>query len=80
MKISLVNGNLDGMANGLDDYLTRLAEVATARGHKAKSFTLRDMDIRYCTGCIQCWVRTPGECVMQDDMPALHRAFVHSDV
>jgi multimeric flavodoxin WrbA len=80
MKIGIVNGNPGGMRNGLDEYLERLGEVATVRGHKVKLFVLRDMDIKDCTGCTMCWVQTPGECVFEDDTPLLHRAFVHADV
>ena len=54
--------------------------LATARGHSVKSFTLRDMDIKYCTGCFGCWVKTPGQCVVKDDAPLLLRALVHADL
>ena len=41
---------------------------------------LRDMDLRRCTGCFGCWVKTPGVCAAADDHEVLVRGYVHSDV
>lgn len=30
-------------------------------------FKLRDMNINYCQGCWDCWVKTPGICSIKDD-------------
>ncbi|XMB71663.1 NAD(P)H-dependent oxidoreductase [Mycoplasmatota bacterium WC30] len=30
-------------------------------------FRLRDMNINYCCGCWDCWVKTPGRCAIKDD-------------
>ncbi|MCK4552513.1 MAG: flavodoxin family protein [Tenericutes bacterium] len=30
-------------------------------------FRLRDMNINYCQGCWDCWVKTPGRCGIKDD-------------
>jgi multimeric flavodoxin WrbA len=67
MKITILNGNPDAADNGFDGYLARLAEKLEAGGHETVLFTLRDMDIRYCTGCFGCWGKTPGTCSMGDD-------------
>lgn len=32
-----------------------------------KYFVLRDMNINFCTGCWDCWVKTPGRCSLKDD-------------
>lgn len=37
-------------------------------------------DIHYCTGCFGCWIKTPGECVMKDDIAVINRAMMNSDV
>ncbi len=80
MKICIFNGNPGDIGGALDAYLSRFEALATERGHSVKSFTLRDMDIKYCTGCFGCWVKTPGECVVKDDGGTLIRAFVHADL
>lgn len=43
-------------------------------------FTLRKMDIKYCTGCWSCWLKTPGECPLKDEMPQILKSFIHSDL
>ena len=43
-------------------------------------FRLRDMDIKYCTGCWNCWVKTPGVCMHQDQMPDILRSIINSDL
>lgn len=37
-------------------------------------FKLNDMHILPCRSCGSCGVRTPGECVLKDDMPTILRA------
>ena len=41
---------------------------------------LREMAIKYCTGCFSCWVKTPGECVFKDDSHEVCRSYINSDL
>jgi len=43
-------------------------------------FILRDMTIAYCTGCFECWVRTPGICKATDAGHDVARAVIRSDL
>ncbi len=36
-------------------------------------------DLAYCAGCFGCWVKTPGECVLRDDIAHINRAIMNSD-
>lgn len=45
---------------------TILAELASS-GWEAQGFVLRDLRIARCTGCFNCWTRTPGVCVIADE-------------
>ncbi len=39
-----------------------------------------DLDIRPCRGCLSCWARTAGECVIKDDqMPMLKEKIENAD-
>jgi multimeric flavodoxin WrbA len=56
-----------------------LAEFGRARGWAATTLALRGLQIAPCTGCFGCWLRTPGECVNDDDGRDMLRQLVQSD-
>ena len=37
-------------------------------------------DIGHCLGCYACWTKTPGQCVIKDDMAELIQKYVHADL
>jgi hypothetical protein len=80
MNILILNGNRDAGARSFDRYLASLAKELAGRGHLARVMTLRDLDIRYCTGCWTCWLKTPGECVHRDDMASVYKAVMAADL
>ncbi|TFG71263.1 MAG: flavodoxin family protein, partial [Anaerolineales bacterium] len=73
MKIAILDGNPDSADQAFDRYLVELRNVLSNTGHDVTLLMLRDMDIKYCTGCFGCWVKTPGECVVQDDSAVVCR-------
>lgn len=80
MKVTILNGNLDASNTTFDDYLNKLSDSLLSDGNEITTFTLRDMDLKYCRGCWGCWVKTPGECVVQDDTREIRRQYIHSDL
>lgn len=51
-----------------------------ARGCTVERRRVAELDVRACTGCFGCWVRTPGECVIADDARSLAAAVIAADV
>ena len=45
-----------------------IEEIAVGRG-----------DLAFCTGCFGCWIKTPGECVLRDDIAHINRTVMNSD-
>ena len=80
MKTVILNGNPDAAAREFDRYLDSLSGALERRGHAVTRFDLRDMDIKYCTGCWGCWVKTPGECAIADDTVGIRDSFINSDL
>lgn len=80
MKIIILNGNSNPENAAFDNYLRELSHLMESRNHEISVFNLREMDIRYCTGCFACWVKTPGECITQDDSHNICRAYIRSDL
>ncbi len=79
MKITILNGNGNPRDQGFDAYIAQLNTALTAAQHGVTTFTLRDLDIRFCTGCFGCWVKTPGLCVVEDASHAVCREVINSD-
>lgn len=38
------------------------------------------LDIKPCLGCFSCWTKTPGQCVIQDEMQTLYKKIAAADV
>jgi hypothetical protein len=79
MKITILNGNPNGDNAAFDDYLQRLSGELISDDHAVTVFDLRDMDTSYCTGCFDCWVKTPGQCRTADEGHEINRAYINSD-
>lgn len=80
MKIIILNGNSEASNVGFEQYINNYVKALSAKGNEVQVFTLRDMDIKFCSGCWSCWWTTPGRCVFKDDAEKIYRATVHSDI
>ncbi len=79
MRITILNGDpqADSAFCGYADGLTkRLASL----GHTVEEIDLRNLDLKGCSGCFGCWVKTPGECVKRDDSARICRSAINSDL
>jgi multimeric flavodoxin WrbA len=57
-----------------------LIEELESAGVSAKPRVLRETEIRHCVGCFGCWVKTPGECMIDDPARDIARDVVNSDL
>jgi multimeric flavodoxin WrbA len=70
------------------DYQTenyiRLEELITTflegQGLKSEIMKISKDDLAFCMGCFGCWVKTPGECIIDDMMSKINRNYINSDV
>ena len=79
MRITILNGNPNTDNNQFDEYLKDLSDRLESGGRKSTVLQLRDMDVKYCTGCFDCWVKTPGECKVADSSHDICREYINSD-
>lgn len=49
-------------------------------GANVEIVKLKEKKINYCAGCYQCWTKTPGKCIHQDDMGELLKYFDSADL
>lgn len=79
MRIAILNGEPDS-TSAFESYLAEVARSLAASGHAVNPLNLRDLDLKGCSGCFGCWVRTPGECVKRDDGVRVCRAAIEADL
>ncbi len=56
-----------------------IAAVQNLYDEPLKIIALREQSINKCIGCWSCWVKTPGRCVMKDQMADSYNDYVNSD-
>jgi len=54
-------------------------EINQLYGGDLLIFEFQNQEITPCTGCWNCWLKTPGTCVLKDRMSESYGAFVNSD-
>jgi len=79
MRITILDGEPDP-ASPFSVYLSSLACLLTTQGHSVHRIELRTLDLKGCSGCFNCWVRTPGECCKRDASAGICRAVLASDL
>jgi multimeric flavodoxin WrbA len=80
MRIAILNGNPDPGNLKFESYLKSLADLLRAKNHQVSLLALRALDIKYCTGCWSCWLKTPGECPVEDGSREVRRSWVNSEL
>ena len=81
MNILLVNGSPRAERSGTlriaESFVGGISRVCEC---KVDTVALYKKNILPCTGCFSCWSRTPGECVIKDDMEDIRQSVLRSDV
>lgn len=80
MKLTVFNGSPRGEKGNTSVMVEAFLAGARDAGAEAEHIFLVNQKIRPCLGCFGCWVKTPGECAVKDDMAELLRKFVAADI
>lgn len=79
MKIIGINGSPRNKAN-TGQLLNHILEKCEKDGHETKSFQLDRININGCKSCYACKTdKSPGRCVMKDDMNQLLEEILNAD-
>ncbi len=80
MKITAFNGSPRGEKGNTNVLVEEFLQGCENEGGQTENIILKDYTINSCRGCFTCWTKTPGECVIDDDMNELLPSFKNSDV
>jgi multimeric flavodoxin WrbA/putative sterol carrier protein len=69
MKILVISSSpKSGGKSNTELLLNHLARGMREAGGEVRIVKLREKTVRNCLGCFNCWTRTPGRCIQEDDM------------
>ncbi len=71
MKIMIFNGSPRGEWGNTQVMVEAFAKGASQAGADVETVFLAQKEIQHCRGCLSCWLKTPGRCVIKDDMEGL---------
>lgn len=80
MKVTVFNGSPAGINSATNVIATAFLKGASKAGAETKTIYLKDYHITQCQGCFACWFKTPGKCILNDDMKQLLRIYQESDI
>jgi multimeric flavodoxin WrbA len=53
--------------------------ILSQKGFDIEEARIERDELGYCMGCFGCWIKKPGECVINDKMASINRSFINSD-
>lgn len=78
MKVLVINGSPKGGRS--NTYRLTNALLDGMGEMEKREYCVSQLDIKPCRGCFACWNKTPGKCVIQDDMGGILADMLWADV
>lgn len=67
-------------SSNTDKIIKPLFEGAREAGAEVEEFYARKLKIAPCTGCMTCWLKTPGACLQKDDADLVREKMLDADI
>jgi len=78
MKVTILNTARSEDAE-LSESITNVTRELNRLPIEVHQLNSAEMHLNYCIGCWDCWWKTPGNCVHNDDMEQIYKAILHTD-
>ncbi len=80
MKIVVINGSPKKDASCTLRVTKAFLKGLVGEGDEVEIIHLSDCNIKQCLGCLSCWGRTEGTCVIKDDIPMIKEKILAADI
>lgn len=80
MKIVAFNCSPRMGTSNTEKIIGPLLEGAREAGAEVERFYARKLKIAPCTGCMTCWLKTPGACLQKDDADMAREKMTEADI
>jgi multimeric flavodoxin WrbA/putative sterol carrier protein len=81
MNILVINGSPRGKkSNTLKLTGAFIGGINSAGNHPVEIITVSQKNIEPCRGCFCCWEKTPGKCIIADDMNGILDKYINADL
>jgi len=81
VKILVLNGSPKGeFSNTFKITNAFLEGLNQVEKNQVETITISKAEISHCLGCFTCWTRTPGRCVINDDMQQFMQKYIDADL
>ncbi|MDX8341292.1 flavodoxin family protein [Draconibacterium sp. IB214405] len=79
-KIVILNGDPEKDSTPINNEVQKLAEYLLAEGAETYVFNIRELEVKHCVGCFDCWLKSPGICRFNDDVETVLREIIKADL
>ncbi|OOM75513.1 2-amino-4-deoxychorismate dehydrogenase [Clostridium puniceum] len=80
MKVLAINGSPRGENGNTEVLLKPFLKGCEEEGAEIETIYLKDKNIKHCSGCFTCWIKTPGKCIHKDDMEELLEKVTEAEI
>ncbi len=79
MKVLILNGSKKHDSRVID-LITQIKTIFVDQKWEINEIRLNEINLAYCTGCFSCGIKTPGKCIISQDIVPISKKFMASDL